>query len=111
MLLLADTLMRIENYMQNERGVPSVPGALGLGQSTASAISNVFFVFQFLTPLLFAIISDIRLGRYKTLLLGLWYVEKIWYRLKSSTADPSIFISAYHYAAIWSCSQRHYPYL
>jgi POT family proton-dependent oligopeptide transporter len=58
--------------MQNDRGVSSVPGALGLGQSTASTISNVFFVVQFLTPLLFGIVSDIWLGRYRTLLLGLW---------------------------------------
>jgi POT family proton-dependent oligopeptide transporter len=58
--------------MQNERGIPQIPGALGLGQSTASTISNVFFVFQFLTPLMFGVISDTWLGRYKTLLLGLW---------------------------------------
>jgi POT family proton-dependent oligopeptide transporter len=58
--------------MQHERGLSSVPGALGLGQSTASIISNVFFVFQFLTPLMFGFISDTWLGRYKTLLLGLW---------------------------------------
>ncbi|KAF2019953.1 oligopeptide transporter [Aaosphaeria arxii CBS 175.79] len=57
--------------MQNERGVPSVPGALGLGQSIATTISNVFFVVQFLTPLLFGVISDTWLGRYRTLLLGL----------------------------------------
>ncbi|KAK7420418.1 peptide transporter ptr2 [Neonectria magnoliae] len=62
-----------ENYMQNDRGFDSVPGALGLGQSTATAISNAFFVFLFLMPACFAVVSDIWLGRYKTLLLGLWY--------------------------------------
>ncbi|CAO2658288.1 Nn.00g060110.m01.CDS01 [Neocucurbitaria sp. VM-36] len=65
------TVITWQNYMQNKRGVPTVPGALGLGQSTATTISNVFFVFLFLTPLLFAFISDIWLGRYNTLLLGL----------------------------------------
>ncbi|KAF9692384.1 hypothetical protein EKO04_009697 [Ascochyta lentis] len=65
------TVITWQNYMQNERGVPAVPGALGLGQSTATAISNVFFIFQFLSPLLFAFLSDIRIGRYNTLLLGL----------------------------------------
>ncbi|UPX19242.1 peptide transporter ptr2 [Ascochyta rabiei] len=65
------TVITWQNYMQNQRGVPAVPGALGLGQSTATAISNVFFIFQFLSPLLFAFLSDIRLGRYNTLLLGL----------------------------------------
>ncbi|EMD85234.1 hypothetical protein COCC4DRAFT_76455 [Bipolaris maydis ATCC 48331] len=65
------TVITWQNYMQHPRGNPSVPGALGLGQSTSSMISNVFFVFQFLTPLMFGIISDTWLGRYKTLLLGL----------------------------------------
>lgn len=57
--------------MQNDRGSHAIPGALGLGQATATAISNGFFVFLFLTPLGFALVSDIWLGRYKTLLLGL----------------------------------------
>lgn len=61
----------LENYMQNDRNSKQVPGALGLGQSTATAISNGFFIFLFLMPSCFAIISDIWLGRYKTLLLGL----------------------------------------
>ncbi|KAK1845505.1 oligopeptide transporter [Colletotrichum chrysophilum] len=60
-----------QNYMQNDRNSKQVPGALGLGQSTATAISNGFFIFLFLMPSCFAIISDIWLGRYKTLLLGL----------------------------------------
>ncbi|KAK3346085.1 oligopeptide transporter [Lasiosphaeria hispida] len=60
-----------QNYMQHERGFRAVPGALGLGQSTATSISNSFFVFSFLTPMLFAIVSDMWLGRYKTLILAL----------------------------------------
>ncbi|KAF3799835.1 putative peptide transporter ptr2 [Colletotrichum gloeosporioides] len=60
-----------QNYIQNDRGSKQVPGALGLGQSTATAISNGFFIFLFLMPSCFAVISDIWLGRYKTLLLGL----------------------------------------
>ncbi|KAK1981817.1 oligopeptide transporter [Colletotrichum cereale] len=60
-----------QNYMQNERGSHAVPGALGLGQATATAISNGFFIFLFLTPTCFAVVSDVWLGRYKTLLLGL----------------------------------------
>jgi len=61
--------------MQNERSSDSksVPGALGLGQSTAVAISNGFFIFLFLMPSVFAVVSDAWLGRYNTLLLGLWY--------------------------------------
>ncbi|KAL1844005.1 hypothetical protein VTJ49DRAFT_6409 [Mycothermus thermophilus] len=59
-----------QNYMQHERGFHAVPGALGLGQSTATAISNGFFIFMFLTPMAFGVISDMWLGRYNTLLLG-----------------------------------------
>ncbi|KAF2027053.1 oligopeptide transporter [Setomelanomma holmii] len=65
------TVITWQKYMQHDRGHPSVPGALGLGQSTASTISNVFFVFQFLTPLTFGLLSDAWLGRYRMLLLGL----------------------------------------
>ncbi|KAK0666769.1 putative peptide transporter [Cercophora samala] len=60
-----------QNYMQYPQGKEPVPGALGLGQATAVNISNAFFLFSFLTPMLFALISDIWLGRYRTLLLGL----------------------------------------
>lgn len=65
------TPISTENYMQNERGLHTIPGALGLGQSAATAISNGFFVFLFLTPMVFAVLSDIWLGRYKTLIIGL----------------------------------------
>lgn len=59
--------------MQNERNSHAVPGALGLGQSTATAISNSFFVFSFVTPMMFAVASDAWLGRYKTLIVAFWY--------------------------------------
>jgi POT family proton-dependent oligopeptide transporter len=57
--------------MQNPRGNIGVPGALGLGQSTAVNIYNAFFLFSFLTPMIFALLADIWLGRFKTLLVGL----------------------------------------
>ncbi|KAK4155284.1 putative peptide transporter ptr2 [Chaetomidium leptoderma] len=59
-----------QNYMQNERASRAVPGALGLGQSVATSISNGFFVFSFLTPMLFAVVSDVWLGRYNTLIVA-----------------------------------------
>jgi POT family proton-dependent oligopeptide transporter len=58
--------------MQNERGFRAAPGALGLGQSTATSVSNSFFVFSFITPMLFAVVSDMWLGRYNTLVLAFW---------------------------------------
>ncbi|KAJ2992808.1 hypothetical protein NUW58_g755 [Xylaria curta] len=60
-----------QNYLQNPPGSSPSPGALGLGQDRASIIQNAFLFFQYLTPLPFAIVSDMWLGRYKTMLLGL----------------------------------------
>ena len=57
--------------MQNSLDDDSVPGALALGQSTATTIYNAFFFFSYLTPLPFAIVSDTWLGRYKTLCVSL----------------------------------------
>ncbi|KAE9979842.1 hypothetical protein BLS_009395 [Venturia inaequalis] len=60
-----------QNYLQIPRQYGAVPGALGLGQSTATNIYNAFFLFSFLTPMGFAIVSDVWLGRFKTLIVGL----------------------------------------
>ncbi|KAE9973412.1 hypothetical protein EG327_009099 [Venturia inaequalis] len=60
-----------QNYLQIPRQYGAVPGALGLGQSTATNIYNAFFLFSFLTPMGFAIVSDVWLGRFKTLMVGL----------------------------------------
>lgn len=62
-----------ENYMQNAR-FHGIPGALGLGQSTATNIFNAFFLFSFLTPMAFALLSDMYIGRYRSLIVGLVYV-------------------------------------
>ncbi|CZT14317.1 related to PTR2-Di-and tripeptide permease [Ramularia collo-cygni] len=59
-----------QNYIQHPRDSVSVPGALGLGQATATSISNAYLVFTSLTPLPWAIISDCKWGRYKTLLIS-----------------------------------------
>ncbi|KAI9659785.1 MAG: peptide transporter ptr2 [Bathelium mastoideum] len=60
-----------QNYMQNPGGNPLAPGALGLGQSKATTINNVFLFFTYLTPLPFAAISDAWIGRYSTVLVSL----------------------------------------
>lgn len=60
-----------QNYLQNPRSHGAVPGALGLGQSTATNISNAFFLFSFLTPMGFAVLADVWLGRFWTLVGGL----------------------------------------
>ncbi|KAK4614012.1 putative peptide transporter ptr2 [Fulvia fulva] len=60
-----------QNYMQNDSESRSPPGALGLGQATATAISNAYLVLSSLTPVPFAIVADLWLGRYRTLVVGL----------------------------------------
>ncbi|CEJ92610.1 hypothetical protein VHEMI08249 [[Torrubiella] hemipterigena] len=59
-----------QNYIQNDRGSIAVPGALGLGQSTATNITSAFYFVTFLSPTPWAILSDTWLGRYKTLCLA-----------------------------------------
>ncbi|KAF2720992.1 peptide transporter PTR2-A [Polychaeton citri CBS 116435] len=59
-----------QNYMQNKPDSIAVPGVLGLGQATATNISNAFSCFSFITPLPFAILSDSQWGRYKTLCIS-----------------------------------------
>jgi hypothetical protein len=62
-----------ENYMQNAPGDSAVPGALGLGQSRATTIFNAYYMFSFLTPIPFALLSDAWIGRYKVLCISLRY--------------------------------------
>ncbi|KAF3056204.1 Peptide transporter [Trichoderma lentiforme] len=59
-----------QNYIQNSADNIAVPGALGLGQATATNISSAFLFLSFLVPTIFAILSDTWLGRYKTLFLS-----------------------------------------
>jgi POT family proton-dependent oligopeptide transporter len=60
----------VENYIQNQRG-GAIPGALGLGQQTATNLNNMFLLIQFVTPIPFAILSDAKMGRLKTLFISL----------------------------------------
>lgn len=59
--------------MQNPPG-GLVPGALNLGQSMATRIYCAFYIFYYLTPIFFAIVSDTRLGRYATLNISVMLV-------------------------------------
>ncbi|KAF6798245.1 peptide transporter ptr2-like protein 2 [Colletotrichum sojae] len=61
----------LQNYIQNERGSSAAPGALGLGQQMATNLSNMFLLLQFVSPIPFAILSDMKFGRQKTLMISL----------------------------------------
>lgn len=56
-----------QNYMQNPRNDTLRPGAFGWGQSTASEVSNAFYVLTQVTPVFGAVFADKRLGRYNVL--------------------------------------------
>ena len=62
--------------MQNPRATTSeeTPGALDLGQATATRIYCAFFIAYYVSPLGFSVLSDSYLGRYKTLILSLTLV-------------------------------------
>jgi len=47
------------------------PGALGLGQATATRIYCAFYVGYYFAPIAFAMLSDSKLGRFRTLFLSL----------------------------------------
>jgi POT family proton-dependent oligopeptide transporter len=64
-------LTSTENYMQNPRGGKLLPGTFDLGQQKATNLSNVFLLVQFISPVPFAIVSDMWYGRYKTLMISL----------------------------------------
>lgn len=60
-----------QNYLQNPRATGSIPGALDLGQATATNIYNAFFLFSFATPMLFGLIADLYIGRYRAMMIGM----------------------------------------
>ncbi|KAH9995012.1 hypothetical protein F4779DRAFT_623274 [Xylariaceae sp. FL0662B] len=66
----ASQFVQFENYLQNPRGNPQLPGELSLGQAMTTTIQNSFLFFQYMTPLLFAVVSDTSLGRYRTMLIS-----------------------------------------
>lgn len=59
--------------MENPRHytIEGTPGALNLGQATATRIFCGFFVIYFTCPILFAPLVDSRVGQYKTLVISL----------------------------------------
>jgi len=61
--------MIAENYLQHAPG-GEIPGALGLGQTTASNIVNALMISSYITPIPAAVVADDRLGRYNTMILS-----------------------------------------
>ena len=58
----------LQNYMANAaHDANGLPGALGLGQSRATALSNAFQAWCYVTPIVGAVVADQYLGRYATI--------------------------------------------
>ncbi|CEI97207.1 hypothetical protein RMCBS344292_11343 [Rhizopus microsporus] len=57
-----------QNYVQHAP-TDTTPGALGRGQSTATALQNFFTFFCYFTPMLGAIVADQYIGRYWTIIV------------------------------------------
>ncbi|KAL5113793.1 ATP-dependent DNA helicase chl1 [Pleosporales sp. CAS-2024a] len=55
-----------QNYIANPPK-STLPGALGLGQSSATAMTNFFQFWCFVTPVIGAVIADQYLGKYATI--------------------------------------------
>ncbi|RUS19796.1 hypothetical protein BC937DRAFT_86899 [Endogone sp. FLAS-F59071] len=76
-----------QNYVQFPPGDHNQAGALGKGQSTATALQNFFTFFSFLTPIFGAIIADQYIGRYRTILIFSTIYMSGWFIL-TATATP-----------------------
>jgi POT family proton-dependent oligopeptide transporter len=64
----------LENYIQNSPDDPLHPGALGLGQSKATMLVNIFLILGYTTPMAAGCLADNYLGRYKVILISLMCV-------------------------------------
>ncbi|KAI8369339.1 POT family-domain-containing protein [Radiomyces spectabilis] len=76
-----------QNYVQNAPGEDPA-GALGRGQSVATALQNFFTFFCYFTPMLGALVADQYLGRYKTILL-FSFVYMIGWLILTATSTPA----------------------
>lgn len=90
----------LQNYISNAYKDPSgLPGALGLGQSSATAITNLFQFWCYFTPILGAIISDQYLGKYATIKwsstvymagIAILFVSSLPWSIESGAALPGL---------------------
>ncbi|KAI8879994.1 PTR2-domain-containing protein [Backusella circina FSU 941] len=81
-----------QNYVQYGPDDPNQAGALGKGQSTATALQSFFTFFCYFTPMLGALVADQYLGRYKTILIFSIIYMAGWLIL-TATATPAALAS------------------
>lgn len=76
-----------QNYMSNRHHDPNgLPGALGMTQPSATALSNFFQFWCYATPVLGAVVADQYLGKYLTIkLFSIVYMVGIFILFATST--------------------------
>ncbi|KAI0852293.1 POT family-domain-containing protein [Daldinia vernicosa] len=77
----------LQNYLQNAPG-GEVPGALDLGQASASNVMNALMIGSYITPIPAAVVADSWLGRYKTMLYAA-IIESIGATILFATSLPA----------------------
>ncbi|KAJ4984985.1 MFS peptide transporter [Stagonosporopsis vannaccii] len=93
----------LQNYMANSyHDANGLPGALGLSQSKATALSNFFQFWCYLTPLLGAVVADQYLGRYVTIKyfsvvyvvgVGVLFVTSLPWCIERGVAFPGLLVA------------------
>lgn len=92
-----------QNYIANSyQDASGLPGALGLGQSKATALTSFFQFWCYLTPVLGAIVADQYLGKYATIkwfsvmyMIGIviLFVTSLPWSLERGTALPGLVVA------------------
>lgn len=92
-----------QNYIANDYDDPNgLPGALGLKQSGATAMTNFFQFWCYLTPLFGAVVADQYLGKYATIKwfslvymvgIGILFVTSLPWAVKGGAAYPGLVVA------------------
>jgi dipeptide/tripeptide permease len=92
-----------QNYIANEyNDANGIPGALGLKQRGATAMTNFFQLWCYLTPLFGAIVADQYLGKYATIKwfsvvymvgIAILFVTSLSWAIKSGAAFPGLVVA------------------
>jgi len=92
-----------QNYIANEYNDPNgLPGALGLKQSGATAMTNFFQFWCYLTPLFGAVVADQYLGKYATIKwfslvymvgIAILFVTSLPWAVRGGAAYPGLIVA------------------
>ncbi|KXJ88078.1 H+/oligopeptide symporter [Microdochium bolleyi] len=95
----------IQNYVQNPpHSASGLPGALGKGQATATAMGFFFQMWCYMMPILGAHIADSWLGRFRTICIGtviattgtlLLFISALPVSLEAGAGFPGLIVSLF----------------